>query len=332
MGTKILLVDDSPFTRQIVKKTLNGEGFREVIEAENSMEALRKYETYKPDIVILDIIMPDISGTEVLKQIMNIDKNAKVIILSAVGQKKMMNLCKKLGAVGYIIKPFEKMSLLNAVENALHVKRAGKTLTKLSNIDEDALREIGNIGAQHAAIALSKMTGETVEAKLLATKLASLSDLPKQVGDRETLVSGIYLPVTGDLSGSILMIFPEKSAFLLVDLMFKKNLGTTKELSEIAKSSLGEAGNILAGNCLTSLSESLGLNLVEHVPDFAHGMVGALIDNVAVAFGQKTEQALIMQMELKTKKEIKIVGYFFLMFTLKEARVILRTIKAKAGF
>ena len=331
MGTKILLVDDSAFTRRIVKNALNGRGYREVIEAENGEEALRKYETEKPDVVLLDMIMPGLQGTDVLKRVMAMNENAKVIVLSAVGQEKTVKICKKLGSVGYILKPFEERQLVSTVEKALRVKRRRKPLTKLTKLEEDALREIGHIGAQHAASALSKMIGQTVKAKLLAARMTSLDDLPKLVGDRETMVSGIYLPVTGDISGSLLMAFPQESAFILADMLFKKKLGTTKELDEMGKSALGEAGNILAGNCLTALSHALGMHLVEHVPDFAHGMAGALIENVAVAFGQKAERALIIQVELSTEEKIRIVGYFFLLFALKEARAMLRAIRAKVG-
>lgn len=328
---KILLVDDSVFIRRVVRNALNGRGFREVIEAENGEEGLRKYETEKPDVVLLDVIMPDLDGTEVLKRIMNMDENAKVIMLSAVGQKKTTKICNKLGSVGYILKPFEERQLVSTVEKALRAKEKRKPIVKLTKLEEDALREVGRMGAQHAATALSKMIGQTVKAKLLAARMTSLDDLPKLVGDRETLVSGIYLPVTGDISGSLLMAFPQKSSFILVDALFKKKLGTTKELDEMGKSALSEAGNILAGNCLTALSHVLGMHLVEHVPDFAHGMVGALIENVAVAFGQKAERALIIQVELSTEAKIRIVGYFFLLFALKEARATLRAIRAKAG-
>jgi len=333
MGTKILVVDDAAFTRQIVRNALNGRGYREVIEAENGEEGLRKYETEKPDLVLLDVIMPDLHGTEVLKKIMLMDENAKVVMLSAVGQEKIVKICNKLGAFGYIVKPFDERQLVSTVEKTLRAKekRNRKPLAKLTEFEEDALREVGHMGVQYAATALSKMIGQTVKAKLLVTRMDSLAALPGMVGDRESIVSGIYLPVTGDILGSVLMVFPQKSAFLLVDLLLKKKLGTTKELDELDKSALSEAANILTGNCLTALSQILGMHLVEHVPDFAHGMVGAVIDNVAVVFGQKAERALIIQVELSTEEKIKIVGYFFLLFILKEAHAMLRAIRAKAG-
>jgi len=329
MGEKILIIDDSAFTRSIVRDALSGRGFREVIEAENGEEGLRKYETEKPDLVLLDVIMPNLEGTDVLKGIMNMDENAKVIMLSAVGQERTVKICNTLGALGYIQKPFDQKELVDTVENAFHAKQKVESLEKLTKLQEDALREIGHVGAQHAARALSKMLGQTVKAKLLKARMSALTELPNLVGDKETLVSGIYLPVTGDISGSILMVFPQESTLILVDLLLKKKRGTTKEFDEMDKSALGEVGNILAGNCLTALSDMLEMHLVEHIPDFAHGMVGALIENVAISFGRKAERALIIQVELRTE-EIKVVGFFFLLFALKEAHAILRAIKVMA--
>lgn len=330
MGTKILVVDDSVFMRRIVRNVLYLGGFQDVIEAENGESALCKFETEKPDLVLLDVVMPGLDGIEVLKRVMNMDENAKVIMLSAVGQKKTIEVCNEFGSVGYIIKPFDKEQLLSVVEEALLAKEKRKAFEKLTELEEDALREIGNIGAQHAATALSKIVGQSVKAKLVEAKIASFTDFPKLLGNREALVSGVYLPVTGDVSGSLLLIFPEESALKIVSMMLKKKEKLT-ELDEMGKSALSEAGNIIAGNCLTALSDQLAITLVEHVPDFAQGMVGALIDNVAVVFGQKAEKALIMQVKLYTETKIKIEAYFFLIFALAETREMLRVIRAKVG-
>jgi len=331
VDAKILIVDDSAFIRRIVKDSLNGGGFQDVIEAENGEQALRKYAMERPDLVLLDVIMPGLDGTEVLKKIMVMDENAKVIMLSAVGQDKTKDLCSELGAVGYVVKPFDKAQLVKTVTSIISTAEKNTPTTELTKAEQATLREVGHMSAQQAATALSKMVGKAINAKLLAASMTSLADLPEMVGDKETLVSGIHLPVTGDLSGSLLMVFPQPSAFTLVDLLLNKKLGTTRELDEMGKSALNEVGNILAGNCLTALSHKLGMYLIEHVPDFAHGMVGALIDNVAVAFGQKAEQALIIQVELCTEAKIKVIGYFFLLFSSKEANAILKAVKAKAG-
>jgi len=112
---KILIVDDSVFMRNILKDLLSTKGY-ETTQAENGNEALAKYASDKPDLTLLDIIMPELDGIEVLKKIGTI---AKVVVISAVGQEKMVEEAKKLGAVDYIIKPFDNDIVLKTVEKAL---------------------------------------------------------------------------------------------------------------------------------------------------------------------------------------------------------------------
>lgn len=201
----------------------------------------------------------------------------------------------------------------------------------LTDLEEDALREIGYIGAGHAASALSKMVGGAIDVELILASISPVTGLPKAVGDRETLVTGIYLPITGDVEGVTLVVFPQKSALLLADLLLKRRPGTAKSLDTMDESAIKEVGNILSGSCLTALSGLLEMHLLEHVPNMAHGMLGALMDNVAVQLGRKAEQALILGLDMTARGDVKIRAFFFLLFTLQEARVILRAIRARAG-
>lgn len=108
---KILIADDSQFMRKVLKDILVPEGY-ELIEAEDGKGTLEKFEQEKPDLVLLDIIMPEVDGIEVLKKI---GKSAKVIVVSAVGQEKMVEEAKQLGALDYIVKPFDNDKVLEAV-------------------------------------------------------------------------------------------------------------------------------------------------------------------------------------------------------------------------
>ena len=113
--SKILIADDSSFMRNVLKDILSKEGHT-LIEAENGKEALAKFDAEKPNLVLLDIIMPEMDGIEVLKKI---GATAKVVVISAVGQEKMVEEAKKLGALDYIVKPFENAQVLEAVKKAL---------------------------------------------------------------------------------------------------------------------------------------------------------------------------------------------------------------------
>lgn len=103
---KILIADDSEFMRKLLKDVLVKVGYNNFIEAENGKEALEKYKKEKPDLVLLDIIMPDVDGIGVLEKLSKSDVD-KVIIVSAVGQEKMQDKAKKLGVKYYIVKPFD---------------------------------------------------------------------------------------------------------------------------------------------------------------------------------------------------------------------------------
>lgn len=120
--TKILIVDDSQFMRKILKDILSPEGY-EVLEAGNGKEALEKFEAEKPDLVLLDIIMPELDGIGVLQKI---GRGTKVIVISAVGQDKMVDEAKRLGALDYIVKPIArdtgKETVLSAIKKVVENK------------------------------------------------------------------------------------------------------------------------------------------------------------------------------------------------------------------
>jgi len=115
--SKILVADDSQFMRKVIIEILNKAGHTEITEASTGPEAIKAYEENKPDLVLLDVIMPEKDGTEVLKEI--VPKGAKAIVISAVGQDSILDQTKELGALGYIIKPFDETKVLEEVNKAL---------------------------------------------------------------------------------------------------------------------------------------------------------------------------------------------------------------------
>lgn len=115
--SKILVADDSQFMRKVLTDILKKNGFDDLIEAENGTQAAEKYTTENPDLVLMDIIMPEKDGIAVLKEIA--PKGANVIIISAVGQEEMMKQATDGGAKGYIVKPFEEAQVLEEIKKVL---------------------------------------------------------------------------------------------------------------------------------------------------------------------------------------------------------------------
>jgi len=108
MPLKVLVVDDSAFMRNLLKKQIVNNGAEIVGEAENGQEGIDKYFAMKPDVVFMDIMMPVMNGLDSLKNIIARDKNAKVIICTSVGQDKIVSDAVEGGASDFIVKPFNE--------------------------------------------------------------------------------------------------------------------------------------------------------------------------------------------------------------------------------
>src|SRR5471030_883922 len=108
---RVLITDDAVFMRLALKSMLERNGFEIVGEAENGAIAVEKYKILKPDIITLDITMPVMDGLEALKQIKAIDKSAKIMMISAMGQETIVREAVILGAVGFVIKPFNEETI-----------------------------------------------------------------------------------------------------------------------------------------------------------------------------------------------------------------------------
>jgi two-component system chemotaxis response regulator CheY len=111
----VLIVDDAAFMRMSLKITLEKIGFKVIGEAATGIEAISLYKQMKPDIVTMDITMPELSGIEALKMIKKIDKEAKVIIISALGQEVMIREAVMAGAMTFIVKPFKEESIIQSL-------------------------------------------------------------------------------------------------------------------------------------------------------------------------------------------------------------------------
>ena len=119
MGKKIMLVDDAAFMRMMIKDTLQKNGYTEIGEAGNGEQALTVYAAEKPDLVLMDITMPVMDGLESLKRLKEMDKDAKVVMCSAMGQETMVVDALKLGAKDFIVKPFKPDRIMKTVNSIL---------------------------------------------------------------------------------------------------------------------------------------------------------------------------------------------------------------------
>lgn len=115
---KIMVVDDAQFMRVRISKLLTGYGY-EVVEAEDGEQAVRIYQSVKPDAVLMDITMPEKDGLQALVEIRSSDPKARVIILTALGQESMVVQAVQAGAKDYVVKPFDPNRIVTALQKVL---------------------------------------------------------------------------------------------------------------------------------------------------------------------------------------------------------------------
>lgn len=116
---KVLIVDDAAFMRMAIKAILEKSGFEVIGEAENGIKGVQKYKESKPDIVTMDITMPEMTGIEALKSIREFDPKAKVVMVSAMGQEVMVREAVMQGAKSFIVKPFKEDHVVQTLNKIL---------------------------------------------------------------------------------------------------------------------------------------------------------------------------------------------------------------------
>jgi two-component system chemotaxis response regulator CheY len=114
---KVLIADDSMFMRQMLKEILPEDKFEIAGEASTGKEAVEQYKKLMPDVVTMDITMPDMDGISAVQKIIEFDNKAKIIMVSAMGQKPMVKEALEAGAVDFIVKPFDRDRIVNTLSN-----------------------------------------------------------------------------------------------------------------------------------------------------------------------------------------------------------------------
>ncbi len=115
MGKKVLIVDDTVFMRTSLRLLLERNGFEVVGEADNGLSAINKYREFIPDVVTMDITMPEMDGLQALQAIKGINPNAKVVMVSAMGQEAQVRESILYGAISFIVKPYKDEHIINTI-------------------------------------------------------------------------------------------------------------------------------------------------------------------------------------------------------------------------
>ena len=119
MSKRVLIVDDAAFMRMIIKDILKGDGFEVVGEAANGVQAVEKYEELQPDVVTMDITLPEMDGIQAVRAICANHPEAKILMVSAIGQQALVMEALDAGASDFVVKPFQPAKVLEAVKKCL---------------------------------------------------------------------------------------------------------------------------------------------------------------------------------------------------------------------
>lgn len=203
-------------------------------------------------------------------------------------------------------------------------------LLELSDMELDALREMGNIGTGNVATTLSKFLNKNVDMNIPETKFVPIAEFSNEVGGPEKIVSGIYLQILGDLEGEAMFMFSREGALELIDIIMGKPAGTTKTITDMEESAFKEMSNILTGTFLNALSKMLDVKLLPSVPHVATDMVQALLDFILIKVSKYADNIL----SVKTKISVEghdIGGDFLVLFDEPSLRKMLEILKKKYG-
>ena len=181
----------------------------------------------------------------------------------------------------------------------------------LSNLQIDALSEIGNVGAGNAATSLSIMINRRVEMSVPRVSIIPITEIWKVVGSEEEVVCGIFLRALGTAPGSILFMLPLPTAYQMVDLLMGVPSGTNQELGDIGHSALKELGNILTGTYLNALSMFTGLEFVPSVPALAIDMSASILGSLVLPMAEVGDYTLVIE-TVFSENHKALVGHFMM--------------------
>src|SRR5436190_1515815 len=174
----------------------------------------------------------------------------------------------------------------------------------LKELQIDALREVANIGAGHAATALSQLTNRRIMISVPQINIVRLEEVPDLLGNPQDVVAAVLMHMLGDLTGRTLLLFPESVGRRVCDMLLRRPVGTTAVFDALEQSCLKEAGNILAGAYLNALSDFMGMLLLPSVPSLVVDLSAAvltttyqkgLVEDAVAAFTRALELAPKMQ-------------------------------------
>ena len=200
---------------------------------------------------------------------------------------------------------------------------------ELGALQLDGLREVANIGAGHAATALSQLTNRRIMVDVPRLRVVPLEEVAELTGKPEQVVAAVLMQVLGDLTGRTVQVFPGPTASRLAAILLgRQHVQFPEGFGELEQSALKEAGNILGGAYLNALSEFLGMLLLTSVPGLAIDMAAAVLTASYLNFGEVEDHVLCIDTLFRIdERQEAALGHFLLLPDNASLGVILRAIR-----
>ena len=185
---------------------------------------------------------------------------------------------------------------------------------KLTAAERDALREVANIGAGHAATALSQMTGGRIMITVPEVSLRPLEDVAGLVGPADSVIAGVLMHVMGDFTGRTLVVWSDASARALCSLLLRRPPAAASGFDAMQQSTIKETGNILCSAYLNALSDFLGMMLLPSVPALVVDLAGAVLTTASLNFSSERDTVFCVETTFRIEgSDDVLTGQFLLL-------------------
>ncbi len=197
-------------------------------------------------------------------------------------------------------------SIKSAAESGLPSDHIISSL-ELTREDLNEFQLIANVGAANAAESLSKIMNKRIDLSIPEVTLMPIEQIPKHIGDIDSVYMGVMMPVLGDSRGTVLFIFKEDIGFDVIDLLYGTTTSTTRQLTEDGESALQELTNIVGSSVINVFSEKTGLVIRAGLPTIVHDFLQSVIDSILVLHNMMNDYAIVMDTAFYFEND-KIIG------------------------
>jgi chemotaxis protein CheC len=177
------------------------------------------------------------------------------------------------------------------------------------NLNSQGALKVFSGGFNNAMVGLSQMSGQEIKVTSMNLKKVPIKDIPGEFGGPEALIIAVYLEISGKSNGHMIVVYEPKVAFDLIDLLLGQSPGSTKELSEMERSTLGEVGNIMGSFFLNHISDTTGMRFMPSPPAVMMDMAGAILDATLAGLMEFSDDIYIMETVFGTNNR-QVAGTF----------------------